>query len=161
MFQFLLHFHVPTSQDLGLRLFHLQISRIWSTKVNRINNQSWRLNGNQWDIERVEYLVHWMQRVMTVLTKGPRFLSTTDLFVSVNRPLSDPKAMDWSWRSHSPPWSQIGQSSGWFIRRNSITPSRAFFAIGVSVLIFIPVIRTLYVLGNAGLNIGEFDVVHY
>src|SRR3954467_13881636 len=42
--------------------------------------------------------------------------------------------MAWSCRSHSPPWSQIGQSSGWLISRNSITPSRAFFTIGVLVL---------------------------
>src|SRR4030088_1088697 len=35
--------------------------------------------------------------------------------------------MAWSCRSHSPPWSQIGQSSGWLMSRNSITPSRAFF----------------------------------
>src|SRR5690242_17645848 len=41
--------------------------------------------------------------------------------------------MAWSCRSHSPPWSQIGQSSGWLISRNSITPSRAFFTIGVLV----------------------------
>src|SRR5579864_4178402 len=42
--------------------------------------------------------------------------------------------MAWSCRSHSPPWSQIGQSSGWLMRRNSITPSRAFFTIGDLVL---------------------------
>src|SRR5262245_1364939 len=42
--------------------------------------------------------------------------------------------MVWSCRSHSPPWSQIGQSSGWLISRNSITPSRAFLTIGVLVL---------------------------
>ena len=41
--------------------------------------------------------------------------------------------MAWSCKSHSPPWSQIGQSSGWLISRNSITPSRAFFTIGVLV----------------------------
>src|SRR5882757_788271 len=35
--------------------------------------------------------------------------------------------MAWSCRSHSPHWSQIGQSSGWLMSRNSITPSRAFF----------------------------------
>src|SRR6185503_5843144 len=34
---------------------------------------------------------------------------------------------------HSPPWSQIGQSSGWLISRNSITPSRALRTIGVLV----------------------------
>lgn len=83
-------------------------------------------------------LVHWMHRVMTVLTSGPRFLSTTDLFISVKRPRSAPKAIDWSCKSHSPPWSQMGQSSGWFISKNSITPSLAFFATGVSVFIFIP-----------------------
>ena len=43
--------------------------------------------------------------------------------------------MDWSCRSHSPPWSQIGQSSGWLIKRNSITPSRAFLTMGVLVKI--------------------------
>src|SRR6185503_19870258 len=42
--------------------------------------------------------------------------------------------MAWSCRSHSPPWSQIGQSSGWLMSRNSITPSRAFFTMGVRVL---------------------------
>src|SRR5262244_264115 len=42
--------------------------------------------------------------------------------------------MAWSCRSHSPPWSQIGQSSGWLISRNSITPSRAFLTILVLVL---------------------------
>src|SRR6202040_3132383 len=41
--------------------------------------------------------------------------------------------MDWSCRSHSPPWSQIGQSRGWLMSRNSITPSRAFFTIGERV----------------------------
>ena len=55
------------------------------------------------------------------------FLCKTDLFpenwLSMNLLLSLPKAMDWSWRSHSPPWSQIGQSRGWFTSKNSITPS--------------------------------------
>src|SRR6516225_2302788 len=41
--------------------------------------------------------------------------------------------MAWSCRSHSPPWSQIGQSSGWLISRNSITPSRALRTIGERV----------------------------
>mmetsp|Transcript_23787 Transcript_23787/g.62210 ORF Transcript_23787/g.62210 Transcript_23787/m.62210 type:complete len:268 (+) Transcript_23787:2289-3092(+) len=71
--------------------------------------------------------VQWMHRVMMVLTRGPMFLSSTARLLSkvLRRPRSDPKAIDWSWRSHSPPWSQMGQSSGWFTRRNSITPSRA------------------------------------
>ena len=38
--------------------------------------------------------------------------------------------MAWSCRSHSPPWSQIGQSSGWLISRNSITPRRPLRTIG-------------------------------
>src|SRR5689334_6968229 len=41
--------------------------------------------------------------------------------------------MAWSCRSHSPPWSQIEQSSGWLMSRNSITPSRAFLTILVLV----------------------------
>ena len=46
--------------------------------------------------------------------------------------------MAWSCKSHSPPWSQIGQSSGWLISRNSITPWRALRTIGVSVKISWP-----------------------
>ncbi len=52
---------------------------------------------------------------MTGLTNGPMFLSSTALFTSVKRLLSLPKIIAWSWRSHSPPWSQIGQSRGWLI----------------------------------------------
>ena len=44
-----------------------------------------------------------------------------------------PYPVDCSWSLHSPAWSQIGQSSGWLMRRNSITPSRHSFTIGVVV----------------------------
>ena len=44
------------------------------------------------------HLVQWMHLVMTVLTRGPRFLSSTALLpvnsLSVNLERSDPKAMD-------------------------------------------------------------------
>ena len=39
---------------------------------------------------------------------------------------------------HSPAWSQIGQSSGWLMSRNSITSERAFLASSESVRISIP-----------------------
>src|SRR6266404_3195599 len=67
-----------------------------------------------------------MQRFIEVFTRAPRYLSSTARLFSRNRLLSTPYAMAWSCRSHSPPWSQIGQSSGWLMSRNSITPSRAF-----------------------------------
>ncbi len=35
--------------------------------------------------------------------------------------------MVWSCSGHSPPLSQTGQSSGWLMRRNSRTPSWAFW----------------------------------
>ena len=38
--------------------------------------------------------VQWMQRVMTVLTSGPRFLSCTLRFISVKRPRSLPNCID-------------------------------------------------------------------
>ena len=38
--------------------------------------------------------VQWMQRVMTVLTSGPRFLSLTERFISVKRPRSLPNWND-------------------------------------------------------------------
>mmetsp|Transcript_256 Transcript_256/g.543 ORF Transcript_256/g.543 Transcript_256/m.543 type:complete len:220 (-) Transcript_256:555-1214(-) len=40
--------------------------------------------------------VQWMHRVMTVLTRGPRFLSSTARFSSTKRPRSLPYAMDMS-----------------------------------------------------------------
>ena len=76
-----------------------------------------------------------MQRVITVFTSGPRFLSSTLRFVSRKRLRSLPYTKAWSCRSHSPPWSQMGQSKGWLISKNSMTPSRAFFTRGVVVLI--------------------------
>mmetsp|Transcript_27297 Transcript_27297/g.48253 ORF Transcript_27297/g.48253 Transcript_27297/m.48253 type:complete len:351 (+) Transcript_27297:1283-2335(+) len=88
--------------------------------------------------EKRTHLVQWMQRVMMVWIRGPMFLSSTPRLVRKNRDRSPPNAMDWSWRSHSPPWSQMGQSRGWFASRNSITPSLALWTRGVSVLIFIP-----------------------
>lgn len=60
--------------------------------------------------------------------------------ISVNRLRSLPKAMLWSWRSHSPPWSQMGQSRGWLTSKNSMTPSRAFLVISEFVLILQPFI---------------------
>ena len=43
-----------------------------------------------------------------------------------------------SCRSHSPPLSQIGQSSGWLMSRNSSVPWRPFFTFGVSVRTTMP-----------------------
>jgi hypothetical protein len=77
-----------------------------------------------------------MHLVITVFTSGPNSLSSTARFPSVKRLLSEPKIIDWSCNSHSPPWSQIGQSSGWLISKNSITPSLAFFTKSVVVLMF-------------------------
>src|SRR6187431_1701862 len=75
-----------------------------------------------------------MQRFIEVLTSAPRYLSSTARLFSAKREVSTPYPIAWSCRSHSPPWSQIGQSSGWLISRNSITPSRALRTIGDLVL---------------------------
>ena len=48
-------------------------------------------------------------------------------FSSRNRLSPGPYARTWSWSGHSPPLSHTGQSRGWFTRRNSSTPSCAFF----------------------------------
>lgn len=45
--------------------------------------------------------VHWIQRVMMVLMRGPMFLSSTALFPSVKRLRSEPNCMDWSWNMES------------------------------------------------------------
>ncbi len=63
--------------------------------------------------------------------------------------------MAWSCRSHSPPWSQIGQSSGWFSSRNSITPLRAFLTTGVSVLITMPSPAGI---AQEAMGLGDFSI---
>jgi hypothetical protein len=82
--------------------------------------------------------VHWMQRFIEVLMIGPEiFVIDRALILFVAR---EAAAIGHRLvlKSHSPPWSQIGQSSGWLMSRNSITPSRAFLTIGVSVRIVWP-----------------------
>src|SRR5919112_617854 len=74
--------------------------------------------------------VQWMHRFIFVATSGPMYLSGTARLFSWKRVESTPYAIAWSCKSHSPPWSQIGQSSGWLMSRNSITPSRAFLTVG-------------------------------
>jgi hypothetical protein len=39
---------------------------------------------------------------------------------------------------HSPAWSQIGQSRGWFTSSSSITPSRAWRTLSLSVRMAMP-----------------------
>ncbi len=67
---------------------------------------------------------------------------STDLlrlsFVSTKRLFPVPCSTAYSCRRHSPAWSQIGQSSGWLMRKNSIIASRAFFTRSVSVRTTIP-----------------------
>ena len=61
-----------------------------------------------------------MQRSRSSATSGDSgigFLKTR--FASRNRLSPGPYASAWSCSGHSPPRSQIGQSSGWFSRRNS------------------------------------------
>src|ERR1700733_12003472 len=74
-----------------------------------------------------------MQRFIEVLTSAPIYLSPPARLFSAKGEESAPYAIAWSCRSPSPPWSQIGQSSGWLISRNSIVPLRAFFTIGERV----------------------------
>ena len=53
-------------------------------------------------------------------TSGERGIGFSKMrFGSVYRLSPGPNAIAWSWSGHSPPRSQIGQSSGWFSRRNS------------------------------------------
>jgi len=102
--------------------------------------------------------VQWIHRVIIVFINGPISLSSTALlpenFMSSKRLLSLPKAMLWSWRSHSPPWSQMGQSRGWFTNRNSITPSRALRVISEFVLTRHPFITGM---AHAATGFGDFS----
>lgn len=122
---------------------------------------------------------------MTVLTNGPKFLSSTARLplnsLSTNRDLelkyeyikdkyfsgqarksnlSDPKAMDWSCRSHSPPWSQMGQSRGWLTSKNSITPSLAFLVKSEFVLILHPFITGIAQAATGFADFSTFQSKH-
>ncbi len=95
--------------------------------------------------------VQWMQRVMSVDTSGPRFLSLTMRLRSVKRETSPPKPIARSCSSHSPPWSQIGQSSGWLMSRNSMVAFWAAMARGERVKTFMPSITGV---AQAGIGFG-------
>ena len=74
-------------------------------------------------------------REMVETSKNPKLNHRFPVkLMSVNRLRSLPKAIDWSCRSHSPPWSQMGQSRGWLTNRNSMTPSRALRVMSELVL---------------------------
>ena len=82
-----------------------------------IFSSSCRLDLSRFLEQRLVIEVWQLPYIQPLLYLFPENLSSTNLLLSL------PKAIDWSWRSHSPPWSQMGQSSGWFTNKNSITPS--------------------------------------
>ena len=100
-------------------------------------------------VENLTHLVQWMHLVIFVLINGPIDFSSTALLFSKKRVLSEPNDIAWSCKSHSPPWSHIGQSKGWLIKRNSITPLRASWTIFEFVEIICPLVA-----GNAQLAWG-------
>src|SRR5437899_463175 len=53
-------------------------------------------------------------------------------FVSWNRESARPLLMAWFCSGHSPPLSQMGQSSGWLISSSSMTPCCALSAAGAA-----------------------------
>jgi hypothetical protein len=98
--------------------------------------------------------VQWMQRVMSVETSGPRSWSATTRLRSAKRATSRPKPMARSCSSHSPPWSQIGQSSGWLMSRNSMVAFWAPMARGDFVKTFMPGVTGV---AQAGSGFGAFS----
>ena len=98
--------------------------------------------------------VQWMQRVMSVEISGPRFLSFTTRLRSSKREDALPNPSARSCSSHSPPWSQIGQSSGWLISRNSIVAFCAAIARAERVKIFMPSVTGV---AQAGIGLGAFS----
>ncbi len=79
------------------------------------------------------------QRSSSKVTLGPkRVRFGLTFFSSINRLCPRPCLDENSCKVHSPAWSQIGQSSGWLISRNSVIASRDSKALGESVLICMP-----------------------
>ena len=79
---------------------------------------------------------HWMQRSRSSSTRGPISMGLAQCrFSSTKRLSPGPCDIAWSWRGHSPPLSQTGQSRGWLRSRNSSTPSWALRAASEAVKI--------------------------
>src|SRR6516165_7024771 len=73
--------------------------------------------------------VHEMQRSRSSSTPVEMATGLSKVRLSkVNRVSPRPLDMAWFCSGHSPPLSHIGQSSGWLISRNSITPCCALWA---------------------------------
>ncbi len=77
-------------------------------------------------------------------------------FWSRNRDSGRPCAIAWFCSGHSPPLSQIGQSSGWLISSSSITPCCALSATGDVFCVFTTMPSATVIVQEAcGLGIGR------
>ncbi len=75
---------------------------------------------------------------------------------SSNRDVARPWDIAWFCSGHSPPLSQTGQSSGWLMRRNSMTPCWALSATGeVSWVLTTMPSPTVIVQAACGLGMGR------
>ena len=88
----------------------------------------------------------------------PRFLSSVALLYSLYLPVSYPYFIEISCKSHSPPWSQIGQSKGWLANKNSITPPLAILVRSLSVWTLIPG-ATCAAHAARGFGILDFNII--
>jgi hypothetical protein len=83
--------------------------------------------------------VHLMQRSSSKTTCGPRSTALRPCCLSSSKRLyGRPWASEYSCSRHSPAWSQMGQSRGWLMSRNSIIPARASSTWGERVRTTIP-----------------------
>ena len=81
-----------------------------------------------------------MHLFIEVVIRGPISLLSTGRFISLYLPISSPASpycIVMFYKSHSPDWSHIGQSSGWFANRNSMTPCCAVLVLVEALCIFI------------------------
>jgi len=78
-----------------------------------------------------------MQRSRSRFTRGDRGMGLRKVrFASLKRLSPGPYCSAWSCSGHSPPRSQMGQSSGWFSRRNSRFATCASCAVSLEFCVF-------------------------
>src|SRR5690554_8081693 len=82
----------------------------------------------------------------------PKSSGSKVLFCSLKRVFSKPCWNERFCKSHSPAWSQTGQSSGWLISKNSDTAFRA--SIALSEVILVTSIPSLTPLLQEGIILG-------
>lgn len=99
-------------------IFAYKSIKLCKILMNVLVNHRWRESKNDSREDEVKNSARNCAESHILLRGRPGALAWRSMIMELGL-----KLCTCTWRSHSPPWSQMGQSSGWLANRNSITPS--------------------------------------